>query len=90
MSNTSPNISGPLDILLPTIGSAGDVHPVIELGVALKKRGHEVTLISNAFFARQVKDADCHICQVSNKTHRWKLKVPGAQGNATFWHTYRR
>jgi UDP:flavonoid glycosyltransferase YjiC (YdhE family) len=50
-------ISGTLHILLPTIGSAGDVHPVIELGPALKERGHHATVVTNAFFEQQVKDA---------------------------------
>src|SRR6516162_6590052 len=48
---------GNLEILLPTIGSAGDVHPVIELGSALKKRGHRATVITNPFFEQQVHDA---------------------------------
>src|SRR5215469_9771521 len=47
---------GRLDILLPTIGSAGDVHPVIELGTALRKRGHSVTVVTNAWFEQQVLD----------------------------------
>jgi len=46
-----------LDILLPTIGSAGDVHPVIELATALQERGHKATVITNAFFEQQVRDA---------------------------------
>jgi rhamnosyltransferase subunit B len=46
--------AGCLDILLPTIGSAGDVYPVIELGIALQKRGHRVTVITNQFFGQQV------------------------------------
>lgn len=45
-----------LDVLLPALGSAGDVHPMIELGIALKKRGHQATLITNALFERQVRD----------------------------------
>jgi len=48
---------GNLDILLPTIGSAGDVHPVIELGSALKERGHHATVVTNQFFEQQVRDA---------------------------------
>ena len=48
---------GNLDVLLPTIGSAGDVHPVIELGSALKRRGHRATVITNQFFEQQVRDA---------------------------------
>ena len=46
-----------LEILLPTIGSAGDVHPVLELGTALQKRGHKAAVITNAFFEQQVRDA---------------------------------
>jgi len=49
--------SGRMEILLPTIGSAGDVHPVVELGIALKKRGNKAILITNAFFEQQVRDA---------------------------------
>lgn len=36
--------------LLPTIGSAGDVHPVIGLGRGLQARGHQVTIITSAYF----------------------------------------
>jgi UDP:flavonoid glycosyltransferase YjiC (YdhE family) len=48
---------GPLDILLPTIGSAGDVHPVIELGMEFKRRGHQATVVTNEFFEQQIRDA---------------------------------
>jgi hypothetical protein len=33
------------------------VHPVIELGSALKKRGHRATVITNPFFEQQARDA---------------------------------
>src|SRR5262245_57938833 len=46
-----------LDVLLPTIGSAGDVHPVIALGTSLQERGHRATIITNEFFEQQVRDA---------------------------------
>ncbi|MBK8989138.1 MAG: glycosyltransferase [Chloroflexi bacterium] len=36
--------------LLPTIGSAGDVHPVISLGRGLQARGHQVTITTSAYF----------------------------------------
>lgn len=42
-------------ILLPTIGSAGDVHPVIGLGRGLKKRGHRVTVITNPYFEARIR-----------------------------------
>jgi rhamnosyltransferase subunit B len=55
-------VSGPsvrhtrsLNILLPTVGSAGDVHPVVALGLALRARGHRVTVLTNPFFQELVE-----------------------------------
>ena len=39
-----------LNVLLPTMGSAGDVHPFIALGVALQARGHRATVLTNPLF----------------------------------------
>jgi rhamnosyltransferase subunit B len=44
-----------LNILLPTIGSAGDVHPVVALALALKARGHRSTVITNPFFQELIE-----------------------------------
>lgn len=44
-----------LRVLLPTLGSAGDVHPFIALGCALEARGHRVTIITNPFFRESVE-----------------------------------
>lgn len=41
---------GALNVLLAAIGSYGDVHPFVGLGVALKRRGHRVTLIASGHF----------------------------------------
>jgi rhamnosyltransferase subunit B len=43
-------VATPLNILLPTIGSAGDVHPMVALGIALQQRGHRATVITNPLF----------------------------------------
>jgi len=40
----------PLKLLLPTIGSAGDVHPFLALGIALQSRGHRATILTNPLF----------------------------------------
>lgn len=37
-------------ILVP-LGSAGDVHPLVGLGLALRARGHALTLITSGYFA---------------------------------------
>jgi rhamnosyltransferase subunit B len=36
--------------MLPTLGSSGDVHPVIALGLALQARGHRATVLTNPLF----------------------------------------
>ena len=38
-------------ILLIPVGSAGDVHPYVGVGLALKARGHDVSVITSAYFA---------------------------------------
>jgi rhamnosyltransferase subunit B len=40
----------PLHVLLPTMGSAGDVHPFVALGAALQARGHRATILTNPIF----------------------------------------
>lgn len=39
-----------MDVLLVTLGTAGDVHPFVALGCALKQRGHRVRLVTNEAF----------------------------------------
>ena len=46
---------GGLHVLLPTLGSAGDVFPVMELGIALQQRGHHATIVTNEFFADPIR-----------------------------------
>lgn len=38
------------NILIVTIGSAGDVYPFLALAVGLKHRGHHVTLVTSMYF----------------------------------------
>jgi rhamnosyltransferase subunit B len=40
----------PLKVLLPTLGSAGDVHPLIALGLKLRARGHRAMILTSPFF----------------------------------------
>jgi UDP:flavonoid glycosyltransferase YjiC (YdhE family) len=43
------------NILLIPIGSAGDVHPFVALGLALRDRGHRVTVITSVYFERLLR-----------------------------------
>ena len=36
-----------MKVLLPTLGSAGDVHPFLAIGQTLRARGHVVEIITN-------------------------------------------
>src|SRR5688572_19487631 len=44
-----------MNVLLPTIGSAGDVHPVIGLALALRARGHRATILTNPYFQEVIE-----------------------------------
>jgi rhamnosyltransferase subunit B len=55
----SPNLlkgNRRLKVLLPTIGSAGDVHPVLALGIGLQRRGHRATILTNPFFEELIEE----------------------------------
>ena len=45
------------DFLLPTLGSAGDVIPVVCLGRALVHRGHSAAVIANEIFEEPAQAA---------------------------------
>jgi rhamnosyltransferase subunit B len=49
--------TGGLHVLLPTLGSMGDVLPVVALGMALKKRSHRPTVITNELFSDTIRSA---------------------------------
>ena len=42
-------------MLLPTLGSAGDVNPFIGLALALKARGHRATVLTNPYFQSSIE-----------------------------------
>jgi rhamnosyltransferase subunit B len=46
-----------MDVLLIPMGSAGDMHPLIGLGVAMRDRGHHVTMVANPYFEQMVSRA---------------------------------
>jgi rhamnosyltransferase subunit B len=48
-------VAKPLDVLIPTIGSAGDVHPFVALGLALQARGHKATILTNPLFQELIE-----------------------------------
>lgn len=47
-----------MKVLIVTLGSHGDVHPFCGLGVALRARGHEVTVLASDHFRPLIERAD--------------------------------
>ena len=74
----------PNDILLLAIGSAGDVHPFVGLGLALKRRGHAVTVATNEHFQPLVERVGLAFTSLgtADEYHR-------AINNPDIWHPMR-
>jgi rhamnosyltransferase subunit B len=71
----------PLSILLPAIGSSGDVHPVIGLGKALKARGHRVTVVTNEIFSAPVRTSGLEFIALGSKADAME-----AMSDPRLWH----
>jgi UDP:flavonoid glycosyltransferase YjiC (YdhE family) len=67
-----------MDCLLISFGSAGDIHPFVGLGRALKSRGHQVTLLSYPAFAGMVQAAGLDFVELPkpDKQAFWRSQNP--------------
>jgi rhamnosyltransferase subunit B len=54
----------PKRIVLATIGSLGDLHPMLALGLELKRRGHRVTVASTAYYREKVEGLGLGFCSL--------------------------
>lgn len=70
--------------LLIAIGSHGDVHPFIGIGSALRRRGHDVTVVTNSYFEPLVRKVGFGFASVG-RAEEYKLLA----GNADLWHPTR-
>jgi len=71
-------------VLLPTLGSAGDVHPFIGLGLALKARGHRATLLTNPYFRSAIEAQGLGFLAVGSLAD-----VESALADPDLWHARR-
>ena len=53
-----------MDILLVPLGSHGDVHPFVGIGLALRRRGHRVRVILNPYFAPLAEAAGLEVIPI--------------------------
>ncbi len=49
------------------LGSAGDVHPFIDIGLALQRRGHDVQLFTNEYFEPLIRQAGLDFIAVGSR-----------------------
>jgi rhamnosyltransferase subunit B len=54
-------------VLLPTLGSSGDVHPFVALGLELQRRGHRATILTNPFFAPLVESVGLEFVPIGSE-----------------------
>jgi rhamnosyltransferase subunit B len=72
---------GALRVLLPTMGSAGDVHPFIALGIALQARGHHATILTNPIFQELIEAQGIGFLAVGSAA-----EANAAIANPELWH----
>jgi UDP:flavonoid glycosyltransferase YjiC (YdhE family) len=70
------------NIILTTIGTAGDVFPFIRIGSVLSKRGHDVTLISNHRYQVQAEKAGLTFAAVDSARESEQLMAKGELSNS--------
>lgn len=73
-----------MKILLATIGSSGDVHPFVGLGLALARRGHEVTVITGGYFRELIEQAGLDYADPMPE-----FDFRALLGNANIWNRFR-
>lgn len=68
-------------MLLVAMGSAGDVNPFMGIGLALKRRGHDVTVITNEHFRRAVEQTGLNFAPAGTDA-----QYAAALDHPDFWH----
>src|SRR5947209_9049265 len=70
-----------MTILLVPIGSHGDVHPFVGIGIRLREREHRVIMIANPHFESLVRGAGLEFAAVSTDEEYRKMA-----GDPRLWH----
>jgi UDP:flavonoid glycosyltransferase YjiC (YdhE family) len=73
-----------MDFLLVTIGSHGDVHPFVGLGIRLRQRGHRVRLATNEHFGDLVRAAGIEFIELGKREQYLTLA-----SNPNMWRSTR-
>lgn len=74
----------PTRMILCPLGSAGDVHPLIGLGVTLRRKGHEVLVLANEEFQPAIQAAGLEGVVVGTAAHYREVI-----DNPNLWNAFR-
>lgn len=73
-----------MHVVLATVGSAGDVAPIVALGTVLAGRGHRVTVLTNPHFRAMVEGAGLELAPIGTAAG-----YDRALANPDMWHPTR-
>jgi len=73
-----------VNILLIALGSHGDVHPFVGIGLRLRERGHHVAVAANEYFKPLIDHASLEFVEVGTADEYRKLAT-----NPDLWHPTR-
>jgi rhamnosyltransferase subunit B len=69
-----------LDVLLIALGSHGDVHPFVGIGLALRGRGHRVRVVANPYFQTLIERVGLGFIPVGSEADYRRMAA-----NPAFW-----
>ena len=55
-----------LNVVIYALGTGGDIHPMVALGIELRRRGHSVTFLSNDYFQSIIVSAGIEFVSVGS------------------------
>ena len=70
-----------MTLMVVALGSAGDVHPLLAVALALAQRGHAVEFLTNPEFEQTVRDTGLAFVPVGTRE-----QYRQAAGNPALWH----
>ena len=73
-----------MKVLLLPAGSHGDVHPFVGVGIALKQRGHDVTLATCGLFAELADRCELNFHEIGSAEQFLELSQ-----NPDIWHPHK-
>ncbi|MBC7771273.1 MAG: glycosyltransferase family 1 protein [Pyrinomonadaceae bacterium] len=68
-----------MNILLTTVGSAGDIHPFVAIGRELLSRGHAVSMLANPYFASTITHSGIGFVPLGDEVNfQEMMRIPNA------------